>query len=84
MNIENRGEHPSLNTFYRLVTLLNISVDQFLRFLRHFKGIRLTASNAILRKIAYEAGIRSRISGIPHRPPAFWRSSRSVSVGSHL
>lgn len=29
MYIENRGQHPSLNTFYQLVTLLDISVDQF-------------------------------------------------------
>ena len=29
MYIENRGQHPSLKTFYQLVTLLDISVDQF-------------------------------------------------------
>jgi len=29
MYIENRGQHPSLNTFYQLVTLLDISVDRF-------------------------------------------------------
>ena len=29
MYIENKGQHPSLNTFYQLVTLLEISVDQF-------------------------------------------------------
>ncbi|WP_431732552.1 helix-turn-helix domain-containing protein [Clostridium kluyveri] len=29
MYIENRGQHPSLNKFYLIVTLLNISVDQF-------------------------------------------------------
>jgi len=29
MYIENRGQHPSLNTFYQIVTLLEISVDQF-------------------------------------------------------
>ena len=29
MYIENRGQHPSLNKFYLLVTLLDISVDQF-------------------------------------------------------
>ena len=29
MYIENRGQHPSLNTFYQIVTLLDISVDQF-------------------------------------------------------
>ena len=29
MYIENRGQHPSLNTFYLIVTLLDISVDQF-------------------------------------------------------
>ena len=28
MYIENRGQHASLNTFYQLVTLLDISVDQ--------------------------------------------------------
>ena len=28
-NIENKGQHPSLNTFYQIVTLLDISVDQF-------------------------------------------------------
>lgn len=29
MYIENRGQHPRLNKFYLLVTLLGISVDQF-------------------------------------------------------
>ena len=29
MYFENRGQHPSLNTFYQLVTLFDISVDQF-------------------------------------------------------
>lgn len=29
MYIGNRGQHPSLNTFYQIVTLLEISVDQF-------------------------------------------------------
>jgi transcriptional regulator with XRE-family HTH domain len=29
MYFENRGQHPSLNVFYKLVTLLVISVDQF-------------------------------------------------------
>ena len=29
MYMENRGQHPSLNIFYKLVTLLEISVDQF-------------------------------------------------------
>ena len=29
MYIENRGQRPRLNTFYLLVTLLDISVDQF-------------------------------------------------------
>ena len=28
MYIENRGKHPSLNTFYQLVIPLDISVDQ--------------------------------------------------------
>ena len=29
MYFENRGQHPRLNTFYKIVTLLDISVDQF-------------------------------------------------------
>ena len=29
MYIENRGQHPSFNVLYLLVTLLDISVDQF-------------------------------------------------------
>ena len=29
MYIENRGQHTSLNVFYKLVTLLDISVDEF-------------------------------------------------------
>ncbi len=28
-SIENQGQHPSLQIFYKLVTLLDISVDQF-------------------------------------------------------
>ena len=28
-NIENKGQHPSLQLFYDLVSLLNISVDEF-------------------------------------------------------
>ena len=29
MYIENRGQHTSLNAFYKLITLLDISVDAF-------------------------------------------------------
>ena len=29
MSIENKGQHPSLQVFHDLVTLFNISVDQF-------------------------------------------------------
>src|SRR5699024_12347155 len=29
MNTENTGQHPSFNLFFRLVTLCDISVDQF-------------------------------------------------------
>jgi transcriptional regulator with XRE-family HTH domain len=28
-NIENKGQHPSLQVFYKLVTYFNLSVDQF-------------------------------------------------------
>ena len=30
MSIENKGQHPSFQVFYELVTLFNISVDQFI------------------------------------------------------
>ena len=29
MYIENEGQHPSFNTFYQLVTMFDISVDQY-------------------------------------------------------
>ena len=29
MNIENQGQHPSINLFFKLVTMFDISVDQF-------------------------------------------------------
>jgi transcriptional regulator with XRE-family HTH domain len=29
MSIENKGQHPSFQVFYELITLFNISVDQF-------------------------------------------------------
>lgn len=29
MNIENKGQHPSFNLFFQLVTMFDISVDQF-------------------------------------------------------
>ena len=29
MNIEIKGQHPSLNVFFKLVTMFDISVDQF-------------------------------------------------------
>ena len=29
MNIENKGQHPSFNLFFKLVTLFDISVDRF-------------------------------------------------------
>jgi len=28
-NIENKGQHPSLQVFYRLATMFNLSVDQY-------------------------------------------------------
>ena len=35
MYIENKGQHTSLNAFYKLVTLLDISVDEFFYPDRH-------------------------------------------------
>ena len=29
MNIENKGQHPSFNLFFKLVTMFDISVDSF-------------------------------------------------------
>ncbi|MCL2772697.1 MAG: helix-turn-helix transcriptional regulator [Oscillospiraceae bacterium] len=39
-NIENKGQHPSLQIFYKLVTLFNISVDQF--FYPNVKSVKNT------------------------------------------
>jgi len=40
-NIENKGQHPSLQVFYDLVTLLNISVDEyFYPYSSHVKSTR--------------------------------------------
>ncbi len=38
MYMETRGQHPSLNTFYQVVTLLDISVDRFFFPERHSRG----------------------------------------------
>ena len=38
MYMEKRGQHPSLNIFYQVVTLLDISVDRFFFPERHSKG----------------------------------------------
>ena len=37
MYMEKRGQHPSLNVFYQVVTLLDISVDRFFFPNRHSK-----------------------------------------------
>ena len=37
MYMETRGQHPSLNVFYQVVTLLDISVDRFFFTNRHNK-----------------------------------------------
>lgn len=37
MYIENRGQYPSIPVFYKVVTLLDISVDQFF-FPKHHSG----------------------------------------------
>ena len=37
MYMEKRGQHPSLNVFYQVVTLLDLSVDQFFFPERHTK-----------------------------------------------
>ena len=35
MSIENKGQHPSFNLFFQLVTMFDISVDQFFYTERH-------------------------------------------------
>ena len=48
MYMENRGQHPSLNVFYQVVTLLDISVDQFFFSERNAKGSERRKRVAIL------------------------------------
>ena len=45
-NIENKGQHPSLQVLYDLVSLLNVSVDEFSLLL--WKALQMVLSN--LRK----------------------------------
>ena len=45
MYMENRGQHPSLNIFFKIVTLLDISVDKFST--RTSKTARVNAGNAL-------------------------------------
>lgn len=45
MYFENRGQHPSLNTFYQIVTLLDISVDQF--FILTGRAAKATAASIL-------------------------------------
>ena len=51
MNIENKGHYPSFDLFVKLITMFDVSVDQFIHadggsrirasvFLRHFRGCR--------------------------------------------
>ena len=51
MNIENKGQYPSFDLFVKLITMFDVSVDQFIHadggsrirasvFLRHFRGCR--------------------------------------------
>ena len=51
MNIENKGHYPSFDLFVKLITMFDVSVDQFIHadggsrirasvFLRHFRSCR--------------------------------------------
>jgi transcriptional regulator with XRE-family HTH domain len=44
-SIENSGQHPSLQIFYELVTLLDVSVDQFFSRTGKLKRIRSAVSS---------------------------------------
>lgn len=43
MSIENKGQHPSFNLFFQLVTMFDISVDQFFYTEEHRGLVRLKA-----------------------------------------
>ncbi len=45
MNIENKGQHPSFNLFFKLVTMFDISVDQF--FYRKNSGTNTVAESTL-------------------------------------
>ncbi len=56
-NIENKGQQPSLQIFYELVTRYNISVDQFFFPDKAGKGTQRRQLDAILDGMS-ERGIR--------------------------
>ena len=47
-NIENKGQHPSLQVLYDLVSLLNVSVDEF--FLTLLSSLAKSSKRRQLRK----------------------------------
>lgn len=49
MNIENKGQHPSLQVLYDLVSLLNVSVDEF--FLPNTNLVKSTRRRQIEKQI---------------------------------
>ena len=48
-NIENKGQHPSLQVLYDLVSLLNVSVDEF--FLPNTNLVKSTRRRQIEKQI---------------------------------
>ena len=74
-NIENKGQHPSLQIFFELMLRYNISVDQFLLETPPEKNTQRRQLDALLDGMS-DTGIRGYCSQIPGRCTALCRQPR--------
>lgn len=65
-NIENKGQHPSLQVLYDLVSLLNVSVDEF--FL----------SSDSLAKVADEDSLKAKLTILQTQTLLSWKALQMV------
>ena len=61
-NIENKGQHPSLQVLYDLVSLLNVSVDEF--FL----------SSDVWQKVADEDSLKAKLTILQTQTLLSWKA----------
>ena len=96
-NIENKGQHPSLQVFYDLVTLLNVSVDEIfppssdkVKSTRRRRWsnslILLTTNDRLSWKVSLLVSLNQRGSGGRLVPPFLFASQNipNIAVGNKM